>query len=164
MLVKLTKNILRGVNFTNLKTSCSYIAKSKPQGVCLQLSQTPGGDYAIWPYLNHGSSKRSKKIESDFFLEGKMRDLKFSIQVLQRDWWLRYYNRPCSLTLDWMLGGLFRKVIITPDASFLAFGPFRLLIMCVIFILLPTQLPSLAKHEYKSAVSPRPFAFYQVNH
>ena len=46
---KLTKNILRGVNFTNLKTLSGYIAKSKPQGVCLQLSQTSGGDYVIWP-------------------------------------------------------------------------------------------------------------------
>jgi hypothetical protein len=43
------KNILRGVNFTNLKTSGGYIVKSKLQGVCLQLSQTQGGDYAIWP-------------------------------------------------------------------------------------------------------------------
>ena len=50
MLAKLTKNILRGVNFTNLKTRGGYIAKSKPQRVYLQLSQTPGGDYAIWPY------------------------------------------------------------------------------------------------------------------
>jgi hypothetical protein len=49
LLAKLTKNILRGVNFTNLKTLGGYITKSKPQGVCLQLSQTPGGDYAIWP-------------------------------------------------------------------------------------------------------------------
>ncbi len=44
---KLTKNILKRVNFTNLKTLGSYIAKSKPQGVCLQLSQTLGGDYAF---------------------------------------------------------------------------------------------------------------------
>jgi hypothetical protein len=51
LLAKLTKNILRGVNFTNLKTLGGYIAKLKPQGVCLQLSQTPGGDYAIWPFL-----------------------------------------------------------------------------------------------------------------
>ena len=43
------KNILRRVNFTNLKTPGGYIAKSKPQGVCLQLSQTPGGDYAFQP-------------------------------------------------------------------------------------------------------------------
>jgi hypothetical protein len=43
------KNILRGVNFTNFKTPGDYIVKSKPQGVCLQLSQTLGGDYAIWP-------------------------------------------------------------------------------------------------------------------
>jgi hypothetical protein len=41
------KNILRGVNFTNLKTPCGYIAKSKPQGVCLQLSQTLEGDHAF---------------------------------------------------------------------------------------------------------------------
>ena len=31
LLAKLTKNVLRGVNFTNLKTSSGYIAKSKPQ-------------------------------------------------------------------------------------------------------------------------------------
>ena len=47
MLAKLTKYILKGVNFTNLKTSSDYIAKSKPQGVYLQLSQTPEGDYAF---------------------------------------------------------------------------------------------------------------------
>ena len=47
LLAKLTKKILRMVNFTNLKTPGDYITKSKPQGVCLQLSQTPGGDFAI---------------------------------------------------------------------------------------------------------------------
>jgi hypothetical protein len=52
LLAKLAKNILKGVNFTNLKTLSGYIAKSKPQGVCLQLSQTPGDDYAIWPKIN----------------------------------------------------------------------------------------------------------------
>ncbi len=30
-----------------------YIAKSKPEGVCLQLTQTPGGDYVIWPKINY---------------------------------------------------------------------------------------------------------------
>ena len=44
---KIDKNILRRVNFTNLKTSGGYIAKSKSQEVCLQLSQTLGGDYAF---------------------------------------------------------------------------------------------------------------------
>ena len=35
LLAKLTKNILRGINFTNLKTSGGYIAKSKPRrSVC----------------------------------------------------------------------------------------------------------------------------------
>ena len=29
------KNIFRGVNFTNLKTPAGYIAKSKPQRICL---------------------------------------------------------------------------------------------------------------------------------
>ena len=48
---KIDKKILRGVNFTNLKTPGGYIAKSKPQGVCLQLSQILGGDYAIWPFF-----------------------------------------------------------------------------------------------------------------
>jgi hypothetical protein len=47
LLAKLTKNILRGVNFTNLKIPGDYIVKSKTQGVCLQLSQTLGGDYAF---------------------------------------------------------------------------------------------------------------------
>ena len=43
LLVKSTKkNVLKGVNFINLKTSGGYIAKSKSQGVCLQLSQTQG--------------------------------------------------------------------------------------------------------------------------
>ena len=46
---KSTKKVLRMVNFTNLKTPGDYITKSKPQGVCLQLSQTPRGDYVIWP-------------------------------------------------------------------------------------------------------------------
>jgi hypothetical protein len=54
LLAKSTKKkILRRVNFTNLKTPGGYIAKSKPQGVCLQLSQTPGGDYVIWPKKNN---------------------------------------------------------------------------------------------------------------
>jgi hypothetical protein len=44
---KIDKKILRGVNFTNLETSGGYIAKSKPQEACLQLSQTLGGDYAF---------------------------------------------------------------------------------------------------------------------
>ena len=52
LLAKSTKNILRGVNFTNLKTYVGYIAKLKPQGVYLQLSQTLGGDYVIWPLNN----------------------------------------------------------------------------------------------------------------
>ena len=43
------KNIFRGVNFINLKTLGGYIAKSKPQEICLQLSQTLGGDYAFYP-------------------------------------------------------------------------------------------------------------------
>ena len=34
LLAQSTKNILRGVNFTNLKTPSGYIAKSKSQGVC----------------------------------------------------------------------------------------------------------------------------------
>ena len=46
---KIDKNMLREVNFINLKTPGGYIAKSKPQGVCLQLSQTLEGDYVIWP-------------------------------------------------------------------------------------------------------------------
>ena len=33
--------------FYQLKTPGGYIAKSKPQRVCLQLSQTLGGDYAF---------------------------------------------------------------------------------------------------------------------
>jgi hypothetical protein len=57
LLTKSTKKVHRRVNFTNLKTSGGYIAKSKSQGICLQLSQTPGGDYAIWPkrYLHVGT-------------------------------------------------------------------------------------------------------------
>ena len=49
LLAKSTKNVLKWVNFTNLKTPGGYIAKSKLQGVCLQLTQTPEGDYIIWP-------------------------------------------------------------------------------------------------------------------
>jgi hypothetical protein len=41
LLAKSAKKILRMVNFTNLKTPGGYIAKSKSQGVCLQLRQTP---------------------------------------------------------------------------------------------------------------------------
>ena len=48
---KIDKKILKGVNFTNLKTSGGYIAKSKPQGACLQLSQTLRGDYAFYPNI-----------------------------------------------------------------------------------------------------------------
>ena len=48
LLAKSKKKVLRRVNFTNLKTLDGYIAKSKPW-VCLQLSQTPRGDYVIWP-------------------------------------------------------------------------------------------------------------------
>ena len=55
LLVKSIKKVFRMVNFTNLKTQGDYIAKSKPQGVCLQLSQTPGGDYVIWPSCEVGS-------------------------------------------------------------------------------------------------------------
>jgi hypothetical protein len=50
LLTKLTKNVLRRVNFTILKTLSVYIAKSKLHGVCLQLIQTSGGDYVIWPF------------------------------------------------------------------------------------------------------------------
>ena len=45
LLAKLIKNILRGVNFTNFKTSGGYIVKSKPQEICLQLDQIPWGNY-----------------------------------------------------------------------------------------------------------------------
>ena len=41
------KNILKGVNFTNLKTPGGYTVKSKSQVVYLHLSQTPGDDYAF---------------------------------------------------------------------------------------------------------------------
>ena len=51
LVAKLTKNILIGINFINLKIPDGYIAKSKPQGVCLQLSQTPRGDYTIRPLI-----------------------------------------------------------------------------------------------------------------
>ena len=42
LLAKSTKNVLRMINFTHLKTLDGYIAKSKPQEVCLQLTQTLG--------------------------------------------------------------------------------------------------------------------------
>jgi hypothetical protein len=51
LLAKSTKKVFRRVNFTNLKTSGGYIIKSKPQEVCLQLSQILGGDYAIWLWI-----------------------------------------------------------------------------------------------------------------
>ncbi len=51
LLAKLTKNVLGDVNFTHLKTSGGYITKSKSQGVYLQLTQTLGGDYVIWPFM-----------------------------------------------------------------------------------------------------------------
>ena len=73
MLAKLTKNILRGVNFINLKIPSGYIAKSKSQGICLQLNQTLGGDYAIWPFDNDiqtwpkeaGRTQTSKEVRED---------------------------------------------------------------------------------------------------
>jgi hypothetical protein len=40
LLTKSTKNVLRGINLTNLKISSGYIIKSKPQEVCLQLTKT----------------------------------------------------------------------------------------------------------------------------
>jgi hypothetical protein len=46
----LTKNIFRGVNFTNLKTPDGYIAKSKPLEFVYNQAK-PMGDYAIWPNL-----------------------------------------------------------------------------------------------------------------
>ena len=52
LLAKSTKNVLGGVNFTNLKTPGGYIVKSKPQGIFLQLTQTPGSDYVIWPFIH----------------------------------------------------------------------------------------------------------------
>jgi hypothetical protein len=51
LLAKSTKNVLRRINFINLKISGGYIAKSKPQEVCLQLTQTSGSDYVICPFL-----------------------------------------------------------------------------------------------------------------
>ena len=44
------KKILRRVNFTNLKTLCGYITKSKLQRVCLQLNQTP--DFSLLKIKN----------------------------------------------------------------------------------------------------------------
>jgi hypothetical protein len=49
LLAKWTKNVLRKINFTNLKISSDYIVKLKPKGICLQLTKTPGDDYVIWP-------------------------------------------------------------------------------------------------------------------
>ena len=63
LLAKSTKKVFRRVNFTNLKTPSGYIAKSKPQGVCLQLSQTLGGDYAIWP--------KKKKPKTEIFVHNR---------------------------------------------------------------------------------------------
>ena len=45
--VPFTKNVPIGVNFTNLKISDGYIAKSKLLGVSLQLTQTLRSDYVI---------------------------------------------------------------------------------------------------------------------
>ena len=49
LLTKLTKKkyIFKGINFTNLKTLSGYITKLKSQGVSLQMTQTPVGDYTI---------------------------------------------------------------------------------------------------------------------
>ena len=44
------KNVLREVNFTNLKITGDYIVKLKIHGV--QITQTLGSDYAIWPNNN----------------------------------------------------------------------------------------------------------------
>ena len=49
LLTKLTKKkkVFKGINFTNLKTPSGYITKLKSQGVSLQMTQTPVGDYTI---------------------------------------------------------------------------------------------------------------------
>ena len=52
LLAKMIKNELKGVNFINLKTLGGYIAKSKSQGVCLQLTQALRSNYIIWPKNN----------------------------------------------------------------------------------------------------------------
>ena len=46
---KIDKKYTQNDQFHQFKNPGGYIAKSKAQGICLQLSQTPGGDYAIWP-------------------------------------------------------------------------------------------------------------------
>ena len=49
---KIDKNIIRRVNFINLITLGSYIAKLKSQGISLQITQTLGDDYVISSYFN----------------------------------------------------------------------------------------------------------------
>ena len=41
LLAKSTKNIVRGVNFTNLKTPSGYIAKPKPQESLFAINLNP---------------------------------------------------------------------------------------------------------------------------
>jgi hypothetical protein len=79
LLAKSTKKVLRRVNFTNLKTPDGYIAKSKPQGVCLQLSQTPGGDYVIWPLFFfklkikfYHSKEHSRNLQKDLTIHNRL--------------------------------------------------------------------------------------------
>ena len=49
LLTKSTKKVLKMINFTNLEIPGGYIAKSKPQGICLQLTQIPRDKHVIWP-------------------------------------------------------------------------------------------------------------------
>ena len=49
---KIDKNITRGVDFINSITLGGYIAKLKLYGISLQMTQTLGNDYVIWPYFN----------------------------------------------------------------------------------------------------------------
>ena len=44
---KIDKKYTQKGQFHQFKNPGDYIAKSKPQGICLQLSQTSGGDYAF---------------------------------------------------------------------------------------------------------------------
>ena len=44
---KIDKKYTQRGQFHQFKNPGGYIAKSKPQGICLQLSQTSGGDYAF---------------------------------------------------------------------------------------------------------------------
>ena len=75
----------------NLKTSCRYNAKLKPEGFSLQLIQAPGGAYVIWHFFVI-SSLLSLGVTTFFFLIGKRILLKQISKRIKHALKEKYYN------------------------------------------------------------------------